>query len=163
MALMNGTTGVVSQNMKDGKRVYVAGFLLLGDGVLLVRKNRPEWQAKYLNGIGGEVLPNEEPDVAMVREFKEEVGIEITDWNLFANEEGPGYEVYFYRCRLPRNYLGSFNKVNDVGEELEWHPHRYVRDPMIGNLNWLLPLASDPREIIVMAKTTSDIRRIGTW
>jgi len=52
--------------------------------VALIRKNRPEWAAGLLNGIGGKV---EDTDLgivdSMIREFKEETGVEITDWKQF--------------------------------------------------------------------------------
>jgi 8-oxo-dGTP pyrophosphatase MutT (NUDIX family) len=143
-------------------RKYVAGFLIKGDSVLLVRKNRPQWQVGLLNGIGGEIDGEEHPDTAMEREFQEETGRLFTGWQGFASETGPGYMVYFYRMWIPTNYQWSVPLANDVGEVLMWYPLD-TKEPAIGNLSWLLPLARDPREIVVIAKTSSDIRGIRTW
>ena len=59
---------------------YVLGFAIQDGKVLMIEKNRPDWQAGKLNGIGGKV---EESDLcplyAMVREFSEETGIETID------------------------------------------------------------------------------------
>lgn len=69
---------------------YVLGFAFNEDltKVALIEKTKPEWQAGLLNGIGGKI---EKYDVytvdAMIREFKEECGIDSTynDW------QGNGY------------------------------------------------------------------------
>jgi hypothetical protein len=54
---------------------------------------------------------------------------------------------------------------NDRDEELAWvdtwpWPPKY---PVIGNLNWLVPLALDPRPVRSVIRTTGDIRRIKVW
>ena len=56
---------------------YVVGFLFNKDEtqVALVRKNRPEWQAGNLNGIGGKMEVGETTNECMQREFKEETGL----------------------------------------------------------------------------------------
>lgn len=66
---------------------YVVGFLFSSDlkRVALVKKNRPEWQAGLLNGIGGKIESGETPLDAMTREFQEEAGVLITQWKHFAN------------------------------------------------------------------------------
>jgi len=67
---------------------YVVGFAFSPDcrDVLLILKKKPEWQKGFYNGIGGHVEENESPVRAMVREFKEETGIDTHEshWkNLF--------------------------------------------------------------------------------
>jgi hypothetical protein len=144
-----------------------------GAKVLLVEKNRPEWQAGLLNAIGGEIEPGENPHDAMVREFEEETGRRVSGWQFFASETGPDYMVHFYRQRIaPEDDWRSPYK-NDVGEYMAWYTIEVgglvtsmsvpaVR-PMIGNLGWLLPLCLDPRDIYVTARTTSNIKEIKTW
>jgi 8-oxo-dGTP diphosphatase len=53
---------------------YVAGFLFDSkrENVVLIRKNKPEWQADKLNGVGGKIEDGEVPAAAMFREFTEE-------------------------------------------------------------------------------------------
>lgn len=57
-------------------KTYVLGFCFNAalNKVVLIRKNRPQWQAGKLNGVGGHVEPWELPLGAMVREFREESG-----------------------------------------------------------------------------------------
>jgi 8-oxo-dGTP diphosphatase len=70
---------------------YVLGFLFSPDlsRVVLIRKERPTWQAGKLNGVGGKVDPGEDAHTAMVREFREETGVQIPEWYQFATIGGP--------------------------------------------------------------------------
>ena len=82
---------------------YVLGFMFSRDleRVLLIRKNRPAFQAGKFNGIGGKiegtVKPLETPLQAMVREFEEEAGQKITDWK-FLKSFHVGNEECFQDC-----------------------------------------------------------------
>lgn len=70
----------------DQRALQVVGFVFNHSlsQVLLIRKNRPDWQKRKLNGIGGNVsLPEDKADgftcidygKAFVREAKEEAGL----------------------------------------------------------------------------------------
>lgn len=65
---------------------YVAGFLFSDDyrEIVLVHKNRPDWQKGMFNGVGGKI---EDTDLsayyAMSREFLEEAGMDVTTWKKF--------------------------------------------------------------------------------
>lgn len=83
-------------------QAYVVGFCFSPerDAVVLVRKqSKPgqEWQAGKLNGVGGKVEPGETPLLAMRREFEEEAGIAVLEWDHFATWHGKGHQVFFYR------------------------------------------------------------------
>lgn len=53
---------------------FVIGFVFFGNFVLLIKKERPEWQKGKMNGIGGHVEDGETALQAMVREATEEAG-----------------------------------------------------------------------------------------
>lgn len=146
---------------EEGFRQYVAGFLLYRDMVLLVRKEQPSWQKGFMNAIGGQMEPGETAYDAMRREFDEEAQLNTDKWDLFAIENGPGYRVYFFRCTITGSYIAP--TINDSNETLEWCDPRNQKFPQIGNLNWLLPMALDPRPLEVTIHTTGDIRRLMTW
>jgi 8-oxo-dGTP diphosphatase len=61
---------------------YVLGFAFntIGDKVALIRKNKPDWQKGFLNGIGGKIEKDESKRSAMVREFEEECGIKTSTY-----------------------------------------------------------------------------------
>jgi 8-oxo-dGTP diphosphatase len=60
------------------KTEYVLGFAFTPEGqVALIEKKRPDWQAGYLNGIGGHRKQGETAVMAMSREFQEETGLTI--------------------------------------------------------------------------------------
>jgi len=77
---------------------YVVGIVLDEfDYVLLIRKNRPDWQAGRLNGVGGKVEEGEIPYEAMIRECKEECGLSLYNWlQLGTVTDGTNYTVYYY-------------------------------------------------------------------
>src|SRR5579875_1366427 len=80
---------------------YVLGFAFNKEKtkVLLIRKNRPQWQAGLFNGIGGKIESYDVlPVKAMVREFIEETGLStsIEQWNQYATLGSPNFQVTCY-------------------------------------------------------------------
>lgn len=130
--------------MSQNRQKYVAGFLFsdFGANVALVRKNRPEWQAGLLNAIGGKIEEGEKPDDAMVREFEEETGVRIEDWEYFAAITGGWGTVFFYRY-FDTEAIKRVKTMED--EEINvYTPGSSIAPPVgiVPNLQWLLPLAS---------------------
>lgn len=66
---------------------YVLGFAFSKDKkeVILIEKQKPDWQKGKLNGVGGKIEKDEMPHLAMVREFEEETGVstDVIQWDLF--------------------------------------------------------------------------------
>lgn len=145
-------------------RKYVVGFLFWRGWVLLVKKNKPEWQKGFLNGIGGKMEEHDEDaHAAMVREWKEEVGIPVPeprDWRQFAVESGLDddrikWTVYFFMNDC--SSIDERPKVpggNDIGEMIGWIPVECVGEkfPAIANLAWLIPLALDKRAVFAQVE-----------
>lgn len=69
---------------------YVVGLVFdeTMERVVLVRKNRPKWQARKLNGVGGGWDEGESREEAVRREFREEAGVDIEKWTFFAASTG---------------------------------------------------------------------------
>lgn len=126
---------------------YVCGFLFSPDRarVLLIRKNRPAWQAGRLNGIGGKIEPGEAPLDAMRREFREEASLDLRDWQQVLtldgdddDRSGVGWEAHFFRG------FGDLDAaVARTDEPLEIHPVRPLPLDVIANLHWIVPLLLD--------------------
>src|SRR5436309_3669493 len=90
-----------SRGVPDGTmQGYVCGFLFSPDRrrVLLIRKRRPAWQAGRLNGVGGKIEPGEGPGQAMRREFREEAGLDVADWQPAVELTGSDWRGTFFRA-----------------------------------------------------------------
>lgn len=125
---------------------YVAGFMFSPNfkNVLLIEKNKPKWQEGKYNAIGGKIEADETAVSAMVREFREECGLdtEEKDWNLYCCISGDGYKVYFYWA-TSEIWSGYESKTTEEVFDL-YVDHLYeVRGKLIKNLKWLIPLAID--------------------
>jgi 8-oxo-dGTP diphosphatase len=82
--------------------------------VLLIQKNRPEWQAGKLNGIGGKVEGYDENEFhAQAREFREEAGINTQpeDWKIFASMYSSDFIVDCFWTTLKD--INAFRSVTD--------------------------------------------------
>src|SRR5688572_12750088 len=100
---------------------YVCGFMFSPDRsrVLLIRKRRPAWQVGKLNGVGGKVEPGEVPLHAMRREFREEAGLDVADWQHALTLTGSDWSADFYRA------FGDIDAARPLTDELlEVHPTR---------------------------------------
>lgn len=120
---------------------YCLGFAIRDGYVALVKKNRPEWQAGKINGIGGRIEKDEDPRKAMVREFKEETGIDSKedDWKLFCTMNGMRWIVYCY-CTFTIN---PYDVKTKTDEEIFIFKVEELPDNVLHNLRWLIPLALD--------------------
>jgi len=123
---------------------YVVGFLFTEDfnSLLLIKKNRPDWQRGYLNGIGGKIEPAESGHMAIVREFNEETDLYINNWfkvcemNVLEN----GATIYFFAAKIIIRAFFKFKQKTD--EELKVvHPEYLLNFNVIPNLKWLVPFS----------------------
>lgn len=146
MSTPEATSLNVAGGSSDGPRAYVVGFLFSEPSglVALVRKNRPDWQAGRLNGIGGKVEAGETPSEAMRREFHEEAGLDLEGWEHFATVEAQnhtGGRIFFYRLVVEDETFSGARTMTD--EPIETHVVAAVvpTEDVLPNLSWLLPLA----------------------
>lgn len=110
--------------------------------VLLIRKNRPEWQAGKLNGIGGKL---EECDPGAVhgcaREIFEETGLALFFAVLkpVAALQGSSCHINFFAAELPWTLFSLARTMTD--EALEIYPVDELPIDVVPNLRWLVPLS----------------------
>lgn len=149
---------------------YVAGFLFdpFRSLVVLIKKNRPAWQAGRLNGVGGHIerktqghtcydvvcdqsnfdpctCPMETPEEAMRREFWEETGVDVASWEKFMvlQSRPAAWKVHFFRAFDEAILDDQIRTMTD--EEVGIYSLREVLlDPtilVVRNLLWILPMA----------------------
>ena len=121
----------------------VCGFLFdeTKSFVTLIKKNRPEWQAGKFNGVGGKVEEGEFAKEAMVREFEEETGVRLEDWEPFCECEDRmhNFHITYYRAfgdvTACRTTTDEEVEIIQVGAIFTY--------PVVPNLTWLVPMALD--------------------
>lgn len=136
---------------------YVAGFLGVNGpsgSVVLIKKNKPEWQVGLLNGVGGKIKRGEKPSRAMHREFYEETGLNISDWIPFLILDGPGlfpkWRVYFFKKMMEGRKLQLWQMT---GEKVAWFSAKNIQNlKTIDNLKWIVPMALNPVYHVIRAK-----------
>lgn len=131
---------------------FVVGFAFTGINerdLLMVKKNRPEWQAGKFNGVGGHVEEGETMLEAMAREFYEETGIESTPakWLRVCTLVFPEARIGFFRSNVAWNLAFEATNPQLYGKEFPTDEPvclmSYDRLPhnMIPNLKWIIPMA----------------------
>lgn len=111
--------------------------------VLLVLKDRPEWQKGFLNLVGGKVEEGESLEEATLRELKEETGYEPRkDKTLKIGEIECGSEIVHCFKVLVDDQKDPKPRKGET-EIVRWYPWRFIRQDkrLIPNLRVLLPLA----------------------
>lgn len=125
------------------KKEYVLGFLFMhyNTEVVLIRKNKPEWQKGLLNGVGGKIEPGENPMEAMIREWREETGTDVTDWHRYVTMDFSGATVYVFKCQM----VGCVEVQSATDEQVGvFSVADVLASPVtitIPNLKWLIPMA----------------------
>jgi len=128
---------------------YVLGFAfdIKKPNVVLIEKEKPEWQNGFLNGVGGKIESYDETIFsAMEREFKEETG--VGSWNVwkhfatltFDNDILGGAKVYcfkvfndiIYQCKTMESEEIKIINVLDLNNK-----------KCIRHIKTLIPMAMD--------------------
>lgn len=121
---------------------YVLGFYFdeaSDNAVLLIRKEKPDWQKGLLNGLGGSIEDGETTQAAMAREFQEEAGVKISssEWEHVITLNTKCWELNVLRAR---GNLGSFNLWCDEGTlNLYWG----IPDDLEMSAAWLYLMCRD--------------------
>lgn len=137
---------------------YAVGFIHNDHDVALIRKDRPEWQAGFLNGIGGKLEPGETPHDAMIRECHEEAGRFIGPWEHFLTLEGTTarvfcfavydeYNEHIYKLEQQPNEtepieVWEMNSLNRgwIRSHVASGARENLNSTTVPNLQWIIPL-----------------------
>jgi 8-oxo-dGTP diphosphatase len=129
-------------------QLYTVGFLFTENRefLLLIRKTKPEWQKGRLNGVGGKIKDGETPLQCMIREFEEEAGQVIENWQEFAViTDDCDWTVHFFKTFVSEETF--FKCKTKTEEHLMVCQIKALFDPptlprlVIENLKWLIPMA----------------------
>ena len=134
---------------------FVLGFAFNKDfrEVLLILKNKPEWQKGLYNGIGGKIEDFESPEEAMVREFREESNIDtkVENWKRVCQMG----DYTTWGCEVFTTVLDNINNYKNLTEEkclvcvirncddIKNINKINLPSNCIENLKWLIPLCID--------------------
>lgn len=136
---------------------YVLGFIfdLYSSKVLLIRKEKPNWQKGFFNGVGGKIEETDETIyIAMARECKEETGAftHHLDWRKFCTMEGRNcpdgdWNVHCFSYFIPMPDMKySFFTIEE--EMVVWKDLNVINTTdlkLLGNIPWLIGMALDHR------------------
>jgi 8-oxo-dGTP diphosphatase len=126
-------------------RNYVVGLMFDSSkkNVLLLKKTHPPWQAGKYNGPGGASEENEIPRNAMIREFKEETGIENNNWSLRITLFVRGINNVDMEIRVYAA-VGDISNAKAMTDEIpKVFPVNDLPDNLIPNLRWIIPMCLD--------------------
>lgn len=123
---------------------YVVGFVFdtTMEHVLLIHKNRPEWQNGLINGLGGKIEKGESPTEAVAREIKEESGLITKEdaWVYIGVIESNTFSVAMFGYI----YEGAMTDAQSMEDEhIEWFPVHALPANVIQNIPWLVPITID--------------------
>lgn len=115
------------------------------DDVLLVHKNKPDWQKGKLNLVGGKVEEGEDAIACALRELKEEAGLEPWDFqkNLYCGHI-QGTDCIVHCVRLDVDPVGSrwLLPREEETEKVEWFTFKeaWADSRLMPNLRIIVPL-----------------------
>lgn len=149
---------------------YVLGFMFDDKYILLIKKNRPEWQKDKLNGIGGHIKEGESSIKAMVREFAEETGVSthMHEWTYMGRMFRNGseeFEVDVFRMKVPdvrgflqKRAISYWKPTDEYTYIVEINAVLGTAFRQISNLKWLILMCVDdndgflPYEMVMMLR-----------
>jgi 8-oxo-dGTP diphosphatase len=126
--------------------------------ILVVEKNKPEWQKGKYNLLGGKVEEGETPLQAAVRELKEESGLDPGEFDMpfFAGKlEGDDYDIFCYKIGVEDDELKP--QAGET-EKVSWqYWDSLATDPkLIPNLKIVIPLMMMGVDGWVLTQTDTD-------
>lgn len=106
--------------MKEYKQLGAYGIIIENEKILLIKKFGGPYN-NLLDLPGGTIEFCERPEVALKRELKEEVGIEVTECNLF-DADSVSFEWQYKENMIKVHHTGIFFKAlkynNEIKKEL---------------------------------------------
>lgn len=125
--------------MKFPYKDYVLIYPHHNERVMLIRKQRPDWQKGKLNLVGGKVESTDlDFESAAKREFREETGLDILNLEKYGAIQGEWGRVHVFAGYIKGDDLPI--SLND--ESVYWYERNLVLScpSLIPNLKVIIPL-----------------------
>lgn len=125
---------------------YVLGLLFDDnfDKVVLIEKKKPAFQAGKHNGVGGKIEPTDSsPMAAMVREFREETGVDFDGWSEVCSYNGQpdgGCDEEWQMFIFTGRSAEALNAKTTTAEKVAIVKLDQLPSTIMPNLMWLIPL-----------------------
>lgn len=97
--------------IKEYKHYGVYGILIRNEEILLIKKNGGPYDGK-LDLPGGTIEFQEKPEETLKREFREEVGIEIKNYELI-DVDSVNFKWEYDKYLIDGHHVGIFYKIID--------------------------------------------------
>ncbi|KKW28045.1 MAG: hypothetical protein UY70_C0004G0029 [Candidatus Kaiserbacteria bacterium GW2011_GWB1_52_6] len=124
---------------------YTLGFIFdpTMERIVLMEKQRPVWQRGKLNGVGGKLEKGETGVACMVRETREECGInsEESAWTHIAVMTGGDWRVDVFG-HIAKKAQPIVCAREDEGK-VDWYEIAAIPENALSNVPWLVHLAKD--------------------
>ncbi len=107
-------------------------IIIQGDNILVMRRNKQ--YGDYFTLVGGRIQDGETPEQGLVREVKEETGLDVTSARLVFIEEhrAPHNEQLIFLCEIVPKYEIA---LQEFSEEAELNKHDYnIHEPIWVNI-----------------------------
>lgn len=137
----------MSTNLKEYVVVHTRRIDVDGayDDVLLILKDKPDWQKGRLNLVGGKVEDNESPMQAAVRELKEEAGLDPISFQPVLHCGlifGINSLIHCVRVDVDPYDSQTLQPREGETEKVEWYTFKdaWADDRLLPNLKVIVPL-----------------------
>lgn len=132
---------------------YTLCFIKYGNKILLLNREKPGWMGSW-NGVGGRIEPNETPFECVVREVREETGIQLNEVDYTGivtwQEDGNAGGMYVFIAEVNDGYLFDSPIKTDEGI-LDWKELDWVLSPkntgIVSNIQRFLPRMLNAEEL----------------
>lgn len=122
----------------------VMGFVLdpSSDRILLSRKRKPDVWAGLWSGIAGHCKHDEAPVAAMSRKAEEEYGLRIApeEWKLRVIVASQSVALHVF---VAYHNVYAARPVEDEQPVVVPRDSNWVREPVVPDLRWIIPLVLD--------------------
>lgn len=132
------------------KTTYCLGFVFSSNASKVLLIEKPEkpgaesWRSDCSNGVGGKLVPREEPRDAMSRELNEEAGIADCPphaWHAFGIVGGPDWQAFLFTLEVHPCLEADFKPFTSAEGTAKFYDVANLPANIIPNCRWMIQMA----------------------